>query len=99
MNHANKRTINKTNFIVVPVLAGIKYRISPKIYGSGQVSVAINNVKTSSGNTSSTAFAYSPGIGFNITPRIDLLAKFFGNGAGDKALSTIGARLAYSFGK
>ena len=102
INHANKRTITNTHFSVVPILAGIKYWISPKIYGSGQLGVALNNTKisnSSSGGTSSIAFAYSPGIGFNITSGIDLLVKFFGNGAGDGALSTIGGRLAYNFGK
>ena len=102
INHANKRTITNTHFSVIPVLAGIKYWFTPKIYGSGQLGVAFNSSKisnSSSGNASSTAFAYSPGIGFNITKRIDLLAKFLGNGAGDEALSTIGARLAYNFSK
>jgi hypothetical protein len=80
---------------IVPVMAGFKYYFSPKVYGHGQLGVSIG---TSSGATSN--FTYSPGIGFYISNNVDLLLKYVGiSGSGGASLNSIGARLAYNFGK
>ncbi|MDB5199655.1 MAG: hypothetical protein JWO92_1618 [Chitinophagaceae bacterium] len=105
INFSNKNTTPyKYHFSEIPVLAGVKYWFSPKVYGSAQLGASFNSTKQSNsgGNSTlytSTGFAYSPGIGFNITKGLDLLVKYFGNSAGGGTLSSVGARLAYTFGK
>ena len=102
LNYANKSTTTKYHFSVIPVLAGVKYWFSPKVYGSAQLGAAFNSVKISnstSSGSSSTGFAYSPGIGFNITNGLDLLVKYFGNSVSGGTFNSFGARLGYTFGK
>jgi hypothetical protein len=75
----------------VPVKAGIKYNFVPSFYGEAQVGAAFG---TQSGG--GTAFAYSPGIGYNFGGGVDLGVRYEGwshNGT----FNQIAARLAYSF--
>src|SRR4029077_5257235 len=70
INHSNSSTTPKFHFSVIPVLGGVKYWFSPKVYGSAQLGAAFNSAKvsnSSSSSTTSTGFAYSPGIGFNLS--------------------------------
>ena len=92
----NGVTFNGGSFGIVPVMAGFKYYFSPKVYGHGQLGVSIGTSKGASSN-----FTYSPGIGFYISNNIDLLLKYVGisGGSGGGSLNSIGARLAYNFGK
>lgn len=90
----NGVTFKSPDYGIVPVLAGFKYYFSPKVYGHGQLGASIG---TSSGAT--TNFTYSPGVGFYITNNIDLLLKFTGISGNGGSLNSIGARLAYNFGK
>ena len=102
INYSNKSTTPKYHFSVIPVLAGVKYWFSPKVYGSAQLGAAFNSAKVSNSNSAaatSTGFAYSPGIGFNITNGLDLLVKYFGNSVSGGTFSSFGARLAYTFGQ
>ena len=87
-------TFKAPSYGIVPVLAGFKYYFSPKVYGHGQLGVSIG---TSSGATSN--FTYSPGIGFYVSNNIDLLLKFTGISGNGGSLNSVGARLAYNFGK
>jgi len=97
----NKSSSPSYRFNVIPVLGGVKYWFSPKLYGSAQLGAAFNSVKVNNteGTTTSTGFAYAPGIGFNITNSLDLLLKYMGNSSDGTTFSTVGARLAYNFGK
>ena len=102
LNYPNKSSNPKYHFSVIPVLAGVKYWFSPKVYGSAQLGASFNSSKvsnSSSASITSTGFAYSPGIGFNISNNVDLLIKYFGNSVSGGSFSSFGARLAYSFGK
>ncbi|MES2426920.1 MAG: hypothetical protein V4560_08085 [Bacteroidota bacterium] len=75
----------------VPVKAGIKYNFAEAFYGEAQLGAAF---ATQSGG--GTAFAYSPGIGYNFGGGVDLGVRYEGwshNGT----VSQIAARLAYSF--
>jgi opacity protein-like surface antigen len=101
ITHNNKNSTPTYRFNVIPLLGGIKYWFSPKVYGSAQLGAAFNSVKVNntSGNSTSTGFAYSPGIGFNVANSIDILVKYFGNSVDNVAFSSIGARIAYTFGK
>jgi hypothetical protein len=87
-------TYNGGNYGIVPVMAGIKYYFSPKVYGHGQLGISIGTSKGASSN-----FTYSPGVGFYISNNLDLLLKYVGiSGKGGGNLNSIGARLAYNFG-
>ena len=102
INYSNKSSTPKYHFSVIPVLGGVKYWFSPKVYGSAQLGAAFNSAKVSNSNSAaatSTGFAYSPGIGFNITNGLDLLVKYFGNSVSGGTFSSFGARLAYTFSK
>lgn len=87
-------TIDAGNFGIVPVLAGVKYYFSPKVYGHGQLGAGFG---TSSG--AGTSFAYTPGVGFILSKNIDLLVKYVAYSKNKETLSSIGARLAYNFDK
>lgn len=110
LNYANQRTLigsnTKYHFSVIPVLAGAKFWFSPKVYAQGQLGVAFNSTKYSNSTgtlNKSTAFAYSPGVGFVLAKNIDFVIKYFGNSissnssSGGGTLSSFGARLAYNF--
>lgn len=100
INYSNNSSSPKFHFSVIPVLAGVKYWFGPKVYGSAQLGAAFNSTKVSNSNSSavtSTGFAYSPGIGFNITNGLDLLVKYFGNNVKDGTFNSFGGRLAYTF--
>lgn len=101
ITHNNKTTTPTVRFNVIPVLAGVKYWFSPKVYGSAQLGAAFNSTKVNnaSSNTTSTGFAYAPGIGINIAKGLDVMVKYFGNSVGGTTFSSMGARLAYNFGK
>jgi hypothetical protein len=75
-------------------LAGVKYYFSPKVYAHGQLGAGFG---TSSG--SGTSFVYTPGVGFHLSNSVDLLVKYVGYSRSGNTLSSIGARLAYNFGK
>ncbi len=105
INFRNHLTTYSSHFTTIPVLAGIKFWFSPKVYGSAQLGAAFNSFKASNTNGvsySSTGFAYSPGVGFMLSRNIDFLVKYFGNSINNGSSisyqrSSIGARLAYRF--
>lgn len=57
----------------IPLLAGIKYYFTPKVYGSAQLG---ETFFTSTGGGSN--FTYAPGVGFKIDNKLDLLLKYTG---------------------
>lgn len=104
INHANTKTSFKYHFTAIPVMGGIKYWFSPKVYAQGLLGAAFNGQKpsnTTGQSYSSTGFAYSPALGFLLSKNIDFLVKYFGNnikiGNTDYTRSSVGARLAYNF--
>lgn len=76
----------------IPVLGGIKYHFSPKVYGSGQLGVTF----FSEGGNSS--FNYVPGIGFKFGNNLDALLKYLGLSSDGFHSSAVGLRLGYTFG-
>jgi opacity protein-like surface antigen len=100
INHS-ANTVPKSHFSVIPVMGGIKYWFSPKVYAQGLLGAAFNSYKLSntsgSNSVTSTGFAYSPGLGFMISNNIDFLVKYFGNSVGNGTFSSVGGRLAFSF--
>ena len=75
----------------IPLLAGIKYHLSPKVYGSGQLGVTF----FSEGGSS---FNYAPGIGFKLGNNLDALLKYLGLSSEGFHSSAVGLRLGYTFG-
>jgi opacity protein-like surface antigen len=104
ISYANKSTAS--HFNVIPVMAGVKYGFSPKVYAHAQLGAAFN--KNTYNNLSNTGFAYSAGVGFLLSKNLDLLVKYFGNSIGKSTVSGVtypggtfgsfGARLAYALG-
>lgn len=88
----------KFHFNELPVLAGVKYWFSPKVYAHGQLGAVFNSVSYSgSSSNSSTGFGYSPGVGFLISNNIDVLIKYMGNSVSGGTYGDLGARVAISF--
>ncbi len=85
-------------FEIIPLLAGVKYYFSPIVYGHVQLGAAISTGNNSKAVKSGTYFfAYSPGVGFILSKRFDLLLKYSGFSGNSKNLNLLGARLAYNF--
>ena len=99
ITYSNNSTTPTYHFNVIPLMGGVKYWFSPKVYIHGQLGAAFNSVGYSGSNSAtSTGFAYSPGIGFLISNNLDLLIKYFGNSVSGGSFNSFGARLALSFG-
>lgn len=92
--YLNYKAKNISGFTVgfIPLMAGLKYYFSPSVYGHGQLGAAFG---TQSGQ--GTSFAYSPGIGINITQNLDGELKYMGISNKNATLGDIGIRLAYNF--
>ncbi|HEV8081750.1 MAG TPA: outer membrane beta-barrel protein [Chitinophagaceae bacterium] len=85
-------------FGLFPLLAGLKYYISSIVYGHVQLGAAISTGKYSNVVKSGTSFfAYSPGVGFILSKRFDVLFKYSGFSGHSTNLNLLGARLAYNF--
>jgi hypothetical protein len=63
------------------------------VYGSGQLGVTFSTEKDGG-----SAFTYAPGVGFQISENVDVLAKYTGMSVKDGgSINEIGVRLAYNF--
>jgi Outer membrane protein beta-barrel domain len=83
---------------LIPILAGFRYYLNPKVYASGQLGVAFSTNSDGPGPLSGgSSFTYAPGIGFQVSKQVDIFARYE---AASKSLITIGdigVRLAYNF--
>ena len=77
---------------MIPVLAGVKYYFSDKIYGSAQLGLTFYT-ESGSGN----AFTFAPGVGYKITDKFDLLLKYQSASKDGSTVSFLGVRAGYSF--
>lgn len=79
----------------IPVMAGLKYYFVPKFYLSGQLGASAFVGKESN---KTFYLTYAQGIGYKISDRIDILAKYEGiNTAPERTYSFAGLRIAYTF--
>ena len=76
----------------IPVLAGIKFDLTPELYGSAQLGVTFSD---QSGGGS--IFTYAPGLGYKFTENFDALLKYTGYSDKGGTLNTVGLRIAYTF--
>lgn len=80
---------------LLPGLAGVNYYITPRIFLSGQLGAALYVGKD---RENTAYFAYAQGIGYQVSKRINLLAKYEGVNVGpSKTYSFAGLRVAYKF--
>lgn len=86
-----------TNFI--PVLAGIKYFFSDKLYGHGQAGYTFSTTKNGGGS-----FTFAPSIGYYFCKNFDASVKYMNIGQTNSSLAYGGTslgsgqlRLAYTF--
>ncbi len=90
-------TITPGYFGLFPLLTGLKYYISSTVYGEVKLGAAISTGKYSHVVKSGTSFfAYSPGVGFILFKRLDVLLKFSGFSGHATNLNLLGARIAYN---
>ncbi len=91
-DNASLRSVFGKSLNYISVLGGIKYYFIPKVYGAAQLGIVFS---TKQGYGSS--FAYSPGLGFQVSKKIDILAKYSGKySASIGSFNNVGVRLAYS---
>jgi hypothetical protein len=75
----------------VPLLAGVKYYFTPGAFFHAQLGAAIG---TKSGQ--GTSFAYTPGIGFNLSRNFDAEIKYMGISNKGGTIPNVGVRVAYN---
>lgn len=76
----------------VPLLAGVKYYFTPGVFFHAQLGAAVG---TRAGQ--GTSFAYSPGLGFTIAPKLDAELKYLGISNSAGSINNVGVRIAYNF--
>ncbi|MES2269118.1 MAG: outer membrane beta-barrel protein [Bacteroidota bacterium] len=88
--------VSGNSFYAIPVKVGVKYFFADAFYGEAQLGAAFLEEKYMGYKGNTTAFAYSPGIGYAFGGGVDLGVRYEGwskNGT----ISQVAARLAYSF--
>ena len=91
-------TVTGQSQTVIPIMAGIRYSFTPMFYGSAQLGTGIfTKDKNNSASTSSSAFAYAPGIGYKFTDNFDAELKYQAYSKNSVTNSALGLRLAYTF--
>lgn len=85
-------SIKTPNLGVIPVLAGLNYSFTDKVYGSAQLGMSF----LSSTGSSSSGFTFAPGVGYKIN-KLDFLVKYTSISATGGSLGSVGLRAAYNF--
>lgn len=90
--YANSKlaTINQ-----IPVMAGARLYFTENLYVGAQAGISF--FSSNGSNLTTSAFTYSPGIGYNVTPHLDLMIKYQAYTKSGSTTACLGARLAYSF--
>src|SRR5450432_2346502 len=74
----------------IPVLVGFRYHFTPKVYASAQLGISFPTL-----NGGGSFFTYAPGIGFQLSRHVDLLARYEAASKSGFTYGNVGARLAY----
>lgn len=93
ISYSLKSTYGSGSQGYIPLLGGVQFGLSPKVFGSAQLGVT--NFTKGGG----TAFTYSPGIGFMLGRNISALLKYTAQSKNGATSGAVGARVAYIFGK
>jgi hypothetical protein len=92
LNFGLKKSYGGGSVGFVPLLAGVKYYFTPAAFFHAQLGAAVGT-KTGQG----TSFAYSPGLGYKLSPNIDAELKYTGISNKGGSLDNVGLRLGYNF--
>jgi Outer membrane protein beta-barrel domain len=76
----------------VPVLAGFRYHFTSQVYLAGQLGIAFSTI-----SRGGSGFAYSPGIGLQLSKHADVLVRYEATYNSGLTIGNIGVRLAYDF--
>lgn len=76
----------------IPVLGGFKYHFEPKVFITVQAGFAIPTFR----NTG-TVFCFAPGVGYNISKKLEAVAGYNGYAEYGFVLGSTGIELAYYF--
>ncbi len=77
---------------LIPVLAGVKYDFSEKIYGSAQIGISF-----ATESDGGSAFTFAPGIGYKISDQFDLMLKYQSASKDGGNTSFLGLRAGFTF--
>lgn len=78
---------------IVPIRAGIRFYPTSDIYIGGKVGVGVGT-----GDGSTTTTAYSFGVGYMLSPKLDVSANYDGYSKNSFSQGLAGVRLGYTFG-
>jgi len=87
----------------IPLLCGLKYDFTPKIYVSGQAGISFYGGRDegngSGGGSGEKYFTYVPGIGFHTSKHFDVLFKYetVYIASSSRSYSSAGVRISYNF--
>lgn len=101
LNFIAKRGGKGVSFI--PVLLGLKYYLTPKIYASGQAGLSFYGGRDqgdgNGGGSGEKYFTYVPGIGFRTSKHFDVLFKYEAVyiASSVRTYSSAGVRISYNF--
>lgn len=85
-------TIKYPSFNVIPVMAGARYSITEKFYGSAQLGLSFWSIDGGNGSD----FTFAPGIGYKFS-KIDVQLKYNSIGTEGGSSDNLGLRAAYTF--
>lgn len=103
LNYSYKTVFSKGNLGFVPVLAGLKYYISPRAFiflqaGAAFGLTSITDAQNAIYLNKGTFFAYSPGVGHKFGKHLDAEFKFLGlSNSNHQHINSFGLRLGYTF--
>jgi hypothetical protein len=76
----------------LPVLGGFKYHFEPKVFITAQAGIGIPTLQNVG-----TVFCFVPGIGYNITKKLEVTGNFTGFGQYGYVIGSMGIELTYYF--
>lgn len=85
-------SIKSPSFNVIPVMAGARYSITEKFYGSAQLGLSF----WSNDGFNGSDFTFAPGIGYKFS-KIDVQLKYNSIGTEGGSSDNLGLRVAYTF--
>jgi hypothetical protein len=87
-NYSRKSSLGGGSTYIIPVLGGVKFPFSDKLYGHAQLGYGF-------GKGGGGAFAYAPSIGYNLSENFDISLKYLGFSSSGNSSGSINLRLAY----
>lgn len=90
-------TVKVPSLNVIPVMAGLRYGFTDKLYAHGQAGMSFWSSKVAGISVNESDFTWNLGVGYFITENIDAAIKFNSIGTAGTASNAVGLRIAYNF--